>query len=490
MRLRLGFAAWLFGMFCYFLPAATWSPVSRFDLTRSLVEQHRVTIDAFADNTGDRAKVGEHWFSDKAPFVAAFAAPAYQIYHLFDRARGKSPSYELHGPSSQPAARVSVNRSFQRGLYVCSLSTAALSGVALGLLLFEALRRRMSVVPALWGAALGVLATPIFPYSTSFYGHVVAGAFLVAGSVLLDPEDPACDGGPSFSRALCAGACLAASVGCEYLAAVPALALGLGLLWGRSRGAWPRLGLGLVLGGGGVALALGLYHWSCFGAPWRTGYSFIVDPLFAKGHASGILGVRLPRWNALWGLLFGRLRGLFYVAPVALLLAWGLVARARAGDTLARAGVCAAASLLFVNASYYMWWGGAAAAPRHLVPILGFLAFGLPWLHGRRWARYVLVVLGAVSAVNMLAIAAVGLEAPERGDVLLDFVYARLLEGRLSALSGASNLGLEFGLVRGGTLGPLLAWALVGAYILHRQVSDMSRPRDRDPSLELEPIGT
>jgi len=32
---------------------------------------------------------------------------------------------------------VTVNRSFQRALYVCSMSTAALAGVALGLLLFE-----------------------------------------------------------------------------------------------------------------------------------------------------------------------------------------------------------------------------------------------------------------------------------------------------------------------------------------------------------------
>src|SRR6185295_11786293 len=47
-RLRLGYAAWLFGIFCYFLPAATWSPVSRFDLTRAIVEQRTLSIDAFA----------------------------------------------------------------------------------------------------------------------------------------------------------------------------------------------------------------------------------------------------------------------------------------------------------------------------------------------------------------------------------------------------------------------------------------------------------
>ena len=57
--------------------------------------------------------------------------------------------------------------------------------------------------------------------------------------------------------------------------------------------------------------------------------------------------------------------------------------------------------------------------------------------------------------------------------MLLDFVYARLLDGKVSALSGASNLGIEFGLVRGGTLGPLVVWLLVGAHVLYRQVGEV-----------------
>jgi hypothetical protein len=173
-------------------------------------------------------------------------------------------------------------------------------------------------------------------------------------------------------------------------------------------------------------------------------------------------------------LLFGRLRGLFYVAPVALPLVVGVIARAWAKDLTALAAALAGAALWMANSSYYMWWGGAAAAPRHLVPVLGLLAIGLPWVWGHRWLRYVLVVLGGISLCNMLAVAAVGLEAPERGDVLRDFVYSRLLRGRISALSGASNLGLELGFVRGGTLGPLLVWLTVGAYVLSRQVRDIA----------------
>jgi len=151
----------------------------------------------------------------------------------------------------------------------------------------------------------------------------------------------------------------------------------------------------------------------------------------------------------------------------------GLCVRACKRDWAAGAAALASLALLLVNASYYMWWGGAASAPRHLVPVLGLLALGVPWLWQRRWLRYLCLGLGLVALINMLGIAAVGLEAPERGDVLRDFVYARLLEGKVSALSGASNLGVEFGLVRGGTLGPLLVWLLVGAHVLYRQVSEI-----------------
>jgi hypothetical protein len=354
--------------------------------------------------------------------------------------------------------------------------------VGLGLALFELLRRRMSPTAALIGSAATVLTTPLFPYATSFYGHTVAAAFLTGGVLLLDRgADPA----RLLSRraTLAAGACLAASIGCEYLSAVPVVVVLLVYLRGavgsssgppraraRSVAEWLLL---LAAGALVPALMIGGYHWVCFGAPWRTGYSFVVDPKFAAGHASGLLGIRLPTLSALWGLSFGRMRGLFYVSPIALLLLIGTCVRARARDRAALAGLCGFVALLLVNGSYYMWWGGAASAPRHLVPVLGLLGLGLPWLWQHRWLRGAALVLGLVALINMIAISAVGLEAPEHGDVLRDFVYARLLSGKVALLNGASNLGLELGVVRGGSLGPLLVWLLVGAQMLLGQVRDL-----------------
>jgi hypothetical protein len=117
------------------------------------------------------------------------------------------------------------------------------------------------------------------------------------------------------------------------------------------------------------------------------------------------------------------------------------------------------------------------------------LALGLPWLWRHPWLRLVCAALALVALANMLAITAVGLEAPEHGDVLRDFVYERVASGKLAALSGASNLGIEFGVVRGGSLGPLLVWLLVGAHILFRQISELPRDTGADTASSAALLG-
>jgi hypothetical protein len=141
----------------------------------------------------------------------------------------------------------------------------------------------------------------------------------------------------------------------------------------------------------------------------------------------------------------------------------------------ARATAWAVASLLLANAGYYMWWGGAAAGPRHLVPVLAFLGLGAPAVWDQKASRRAGVALAAISALNMLAIAAVGLEAPERANVLY-WVWAKVAGGQLAVIRGSSNLGIEIGLPRAGSLGPWLAWALVGLRLLWRRAATLAAP--------------
>jgi hypothetical protein len=165
------------------------------------------------------------------------------------------------------------------------------------------------------------------------------------------------------------------------------------------------------------------------------------------------------------------------VAPVT---AVGLLAmlnglRKRSADWLDALGVVALLSLLLVNAGYYMWWGGAAAGPRHLVPALGFLAVGVARAFAHPRARYVALAIALVSALEMLLLVGVGLEAPEEGNIIIDYAWRLFRAGDISRLSGASNWAISAGLSPGGSLGPLLAWWIVGGRYLARAVATDER---------------
>jgi hypothetical protein len=192
------------------------------------------------------------------------------------------------------------------------------------------------------------------------------------------------------------------------------------------------------------------------------------------------MGIQLPSPSALAGLLVGPRRGLLFIAPVAALGIVGLALRARRAELGERAGGLAFVALLFANAGYYMWWGGAATGPRHLVPVLPFLAVGIAWAWER--SRALVAVLVVISFANMLALTAVGLEAPEHGNVLFSYAWPRLVSRQIAHLSGASNLGLRLGLPRHLSLAPLLVWIVLGLRHLARRLGEPEPPQESTES--------
>ena len=288
-RLRFVYATWLFGIFAFFVPAATWSPASRFALTQAVVERGTLSIDAYASSTGDRALVGDRWFSEKAPLPSLVAAVPFAAVRAIQHARGVQPTYRAYVQGQTPAARLEVNQAYQQGLFVSSVFTSALGGVAVGLLAFELLRRRTTIRLALLGSALLALGTPLFPYATSFYGHTPAAALLLGALLALDPLGQRGGLDPARKRVRIAALCLAAAPGCEYLAAVPAAIIG-GWFLLRSRARLDAL-LDFALGAVVPVAVVCAYHTATFGAPWRTGYSFIVNPQFEAGQKAGFLGI-------------------------------------------------------------------------------------------------------------------------------------------------------------------------------------------------------
>ena len=481
--LRYLFALWLLQAAAYFMPATTWNPVSRFALTHALVDEHRLSIDSLADATGDRALANGHWYTDKSPLVSLAAVPAYALLRAVHLAAGRpAPAFQVIRRTAEvPAIHIETNRSFTQLLYACALATSALPFAVLGALLFGFLSRRTSPLTALVATGLALLGTPLYPYATSLYGHVLAACALFAAVAVLDGQPQ-----PSARRLLLAGLSLGVAVSDEYLTVFPATVLA---VWALSRGGltgWSRRLPLLVAGALAPVAVLLAYNTACFGAPFRTGYHFVVQAEFVEGHAQGLMGVGWPQAEALWGLAFSPSRGLAVVAPVSVLglVGVGVWLRRHRDDTAVWALAAAFVVLAVANSGYYMWWGGASAGPRHLLPVLPVLAVGLSALWQTPGWRWPVGLAGGFSVVVMLLFCAIGLEAPEYGNVLTDYLLVFLRQGRLAALSSASNLGIRLGLPVAGSLGPLWVWLLLGGRGLVRVA------RQNEDGLPKEPVGT
>ncbi len=467
----------------YFQSAAQWNENSRFDLTRSLVERGRLDIDPYHRNTQDKARFRGHYYCDKAPGASVFGAVGYSLFYGFRRLAGKeSPRQWIRHPAGWVDPRtgrrhrysiMGYNPAYRRGLAFANLTANVIpTALAVSLLFFVlVVRYRRSLQAALFASLAYGLGSLALPYSTLFYGHQLAASLLVGGWALWELSGQRKGALSGWLRRVGTGLLLAAAVATEYTVAPAAALMGLWMLW--KAGERGRTLAGLVLGALPIGLALGGYHWACFGSPFSVGYQHLVDPVFAKGMGQGLLGVRSPDPAVAVALLVGPHRGLLFQTPVLVLAFLGLLWWWRG----TRSSWVAVVALVFgyywmLNASYYMWDGGAALGPRHMIPALGLLAAATAWAYptgGKpidRAGRIASWAVAGWSTANMLAATAVGPEAPLGvADPLADYVWPHFVSGRLAHTQGSSNFGLLLGLPGLWSLVPLFVlWALAGLW--------------------------
>src|SRR5262245_27360951 len=77
--------------FLYFYEGGGWSQNSRFDLVRAITERHTFEIDAYHENTLDKAHFRGHYYSDKAPGLALLSVPFAEAAQNVMRVVGSNP---------------------------------------------------------------------------------------------------------------------------------------------------------------------------------------------------------------------------------------------------------------------------------------------------------------------------------------------------------------------------------------------------------------
>ena len=417
----------VFAAYAYFYQAGGWNQNSRFDLVRATVEHGSASIDAYHGNTNDKAKVGDHYYCDKAPGVSWMAAPAYAVARLV----ATPPAGDSIAEARFLAVAAYVSTAWAIGV------PSAISVVALALLLgaLGAGERTRLAAAAAYG--LGTLA---FPYSTLLYGHQVAAAFTLCAFALLVHARRVVDRAEPLLLAG-AGALLGGAVVVEYPAALAAVAItAYAATFVR-----PLHRLGWLAAGAALpCAALALYHAMVFGGPLTLPYEFSTQKNRSRGF---FMGLGVPDATVLWHVLLSPYRGLFFSSPWLALSLPGAVrmVRVRAGALRAEAITCIAIALLhlWLNASLVDWQGGRAMGARYLVPCLPFVAIlaaalalpGTSTSGGTRALRRAAWALAAAAALCstflMLAGTAVKPEVPVRErHPFGGYILPRLAKGR------------------------------------------------------------
>lgn len=482
LLLPLGFA--LLVAFIYTPPRwQDWNQNSRFNLTRAIVDDGTVRIDRYAENTGDYAEIDGHIYTDKAPGLSLMAVPIYaltsalepygleQVSHRLGRSEGFADSLNPDGQGVDDE-RISV----AVALYIATIATVSIPAVAMLLLLFLIIERLGNCRTAATLSTLAIgLATPVFAYSSAFYGHIPAAACVVGilALVILNDADQL-----STRRLFSIGLLAGWAIVIEYPVAVILIPLGL-LLAYRERGRAVVYGLAGMLP---PLAVLAVYDLVAFGTPIPIGYEH--SALWQEQHSTGFMSLTYPHPDALWGLTFSRFRGLFLLAPVLLLALPGAAAGLRRPETRGIfAAVCAGALgfFLFVSSSI-MWWGGFAAGPRYLAPAIPLLALPLgiaiarinSWPQLQRGAGLLVVgLLTMVSAILTWSTTFAGQHYPADTvrDPIVDYVWPAMRDGDV-----ARNLGMALQLDGIASLVPLCLFlaacvAVVGLRLVRRPVA-------------------
>ena len=415
-------------LLCYgfFRQVPAWNEYSRYDLTRALVEQGTTRIDAYQQNTGDKAFHGGHYYSDKPPGTSLLGAPIYAMELAATRAAGTGAPDPL------------------TGIQIQAFFLSALPTVLLVLLMLDYLRQGVGETWALivsLGYGLGTIA---FPFATMFFGHASATFFLFAGFYVLwrARESTGWDWRHAVAGFL-AGWAVAVDVSTAFGVVVLILYVAVRARPPSRPVALNWRALALIMAGAAVPAALfGAYNLASFGSPFRLGYSDLANGGFAAGMESGILGVGWPSLSVASDLLVGA-RGLLVLAPW-LMLAPAGVAALRRRDLRKEAAVCVTMVVAYLtfNAGYYLPFGGWTPGPRFMLPALPFAALLVAW--APRSLRP-LTALQIAASVALVLVATVTMpNAPEMyTDPLTQLWVPRLLTRDLADTVAWLQLGLH-----------------------------------------------
>lgn len=375
------------------------TPPSRLDLLHALVIHGTVSIDAYHENTPDKAVHGGRYYSDKAPGTVVLAFPAFSFAAGVLAIDGISLDSEKGWLVSSWAA--------------CGGSLALLASLG-GVALFAWLTRWTPPRIALLTTVTIFLGAAPLVYATMMFSHSLVVGLLAVALWAIQRQSEV-DSGRRYSPA--APDALAPS----ETAVVSESSSATSTLWNRVRsagrgllsGRWDLLagfacgwvlaseytaGL-IVVGIGFLVLRMGwgritrltlasvppvllipAYSWLCLADPFTLPYSHQAS---FPAMQEGLYAIEWPDPTTAFNLLLSPTRGLFFWSPFLVMAGlgyWELADRSRAWFWITYA--LPLLQIIVISGRTWDWQAGFTVGPRYLAPILPLLA--LPCALGLR----------------------------------------------------------------------------------------------------------
>lgn len=460
----------IFFSFAYFYEGGGWNQNSRFDLLRAIIDRHTLRIDAYQENTGDKAHFSGHYYSDKAPGLVFAAVPVACGTRTVLRAIGIHPQ--------------SGRGEFALSYFVTAGAVALPTALAVVCLFLLGLRFGAGETASAFGALAAALGTPLWAYASLFWAHALVGAcFVFAFAAALKLRD-AVTAKQLFAWSFAVGLAAGWATVTEYPAAPISGLLALFALfqvWKRGPLARWRVVAGVGLGAALCLAILLAYLYAAFGSI-RPSYSYYDPNSFTFMQQRGYLGLTYPHPDRLLKLLFGCSRGLFFASPIAFAATFGLWKLAKQKNYFSAALVAAVIAIYYFlfNSSFYWWKAGRSFGPRYVGASLPLLCCGLGVLWQRTtpaWRRILIGVAACSILPTLMVVSTTSQLAVQDNCPMIHSVWPAFWSGQMAtnresmltlaeAGSGkysAFNLGELIGLHGLASLLPLLVvWATAG----------------------------
>ena len=385
----------------YFFQNLEWNTDSRLGLVKSIVEENRFEIDSTWRSTlptKDVAKFQNHYYSDKAIGSSLIGAGFYFPVYIASRMlRIKIPTLVF---------------------------TEILTFLAIGLVcaliapFFYSFLKKITNSPryAFIVTIAMCLATPLYKYSTSYYGHVLAGVFLFVAFFIwfnIKNEEQI-----KPVKVLISGYLLGYAIITEYPTVIIAFGVGLYILyvlWKKKRLFELKTYLYLLIGVLPLISIVMAYNYAVFHHPFKTGYSYELLPQFNNGQHAGMMGIGLPDLNVLFFMTLHPSMGIFWQSPFLLLSFIGWFRMWKEDQYRAEAILSFGVILVYflMMSGYYLWWGGVAFTPRSLIPVFPFFCIPLAFIQ-KKWEVITLIILALVALGQIFIVTAAnskGIEA-------------------------------------------------------------------------------